>query len=167
MLIHIRRCRAPEQTDAEFGARGSHSDVWGFAATMLHLATGDQPYKDLTVVQMISAMVKAKPPSVPVTLPAWLQHLLKQCFSFEVTKRLTVLQLLQVKSCTCRLGRVKLTCPNTYLETCAQIFKERLKGPITAAPYTSSQQVPSHPPLPQAKTQQMSQVLQAEPHSAV
>lgn len=89
-------CRAPEQTDAEFGARGPHSHVWGFATTMLHLATGEQPYKGLTLVQMISAMVRSRPPSVPATLPAWLQHLLKQCLSFDVAKRATVLQLLQV-----------------------------------------------------------------------
>ena len=91
-------CRAPEQADAKFGARGAHSDVWGFAATMLHLVTGEQPYKDLTIMQMATAMLKAKPPRVPETLPAWLQHLLKQCFSFDVTERPPVLRPLQVNT---------------------------------------------------------------------
>ena len=93
----MRVLRAPEQTDAEFGARGPYTDVWGFGTTLLHLATGQQPYKDLTLVQMVTAMTKARPPAVPNTLPAWLQHILQQCFSFDVTKRPPVRQLLQVK----------------------------------------------------------------------
>ncbi|KAL0051146.1 hypothetical protein WJX82_002693 [Trebouxia sp. C0006] len=87
---------APEQTDADFGARGPHTDVWGFGTTLLHLATGQQPYKDLTLVQMVTAMTKARPPAVPHSLPAWLQLILQQCFSFDVTKRPPVQQLLQV-----------------------------------------------------------------------
>ncbi len=95
MRMHSHR--APEQTDAEFGARGPHTDVWGFGTTLLHLATGQQPYKDLTLVQMVTAMTKARPPAVPHTLPAWLQHILQQSFSFDVSKRPRVQQLLQVK----------------------------------------------------------------------
>lgn len=72
--------------------------MWGFATTMLHLATGELPYKDLTAVQMLTAMIKGKPPSMPDTLPAWLQHLLKQCFAFDVAKRPPVPQLLQVRT---------------------------------------------------------------------
>ena len=98
-------CRAPEQADADLGARGPHSDVWGFAAIMLHLATGELPYKDLTFVQVVRAMMKGTPPSVPDTLPPWLQPLLKQCFSFDVTKRPPVPQLLQVWTLSlCGLG---------------------------------------------------------------
>ncbi len=89
--------RAPEQTDPELGARGPHTDVWGFGTTLLHLATGQQPYKDLSLVQMVTAMTKARPPAVPDTLPAWLQHILQQCFSFDVLKRPPVQQLLQVR----------------------------------------------------------------------
>lgn len=37
-------CSAPEQVDAKFGVRGPHTDIWGFAACVLHLATGQQPY---------------------------------------------------------------------------------------------------------------------------
>ena len=64
--------RAPEQADAEFGDKGTHTDVWGFASSMLHLATGQLPYAGLTQVQMLTAMVKQRPPAVPDTLPAWL-----------------------------------------------------------------------------------------------
>ncbi len=95
--MRMQTHRAPEQTDPEFDARGPHTDVWGFATTLLHLATGQQPYKDLSLVQMVTAMTKGRAPAVPDTLPAWLQHVLKSCFSFEVVKRPTVLQLLQVK----------------------------------------------------------------------
>ncbi len=89
--------RAPEQVDAEFGSRGPHTDVWDFATCLLHLATAQQPYKDLTMVQMVTAMTKGRPPAVPPTLPAWLQHLLTQCLSFDIPARPSVLQLLQVK----------------------------------------------------------------------
>jgi len=95
--MHMQTHRAPEQTDAEFGARGPHTDVWGFGTTLLHLATGQQPYKDLTLVQMVTAMTKARPPAVPNTLPACLHLILQQCFTFDVTKRPSVQQLLQVK----------------------------------------------------------------------
>ncbi len=89
--------RAPEQADAEFGHRGPHNDVWGFATCLLHLATAQQPYQDLTLVQMLTAMTRGRPPAVPPTLPAWLQDLLKQCLSFDIPARPSVLQLLQVK----------------------------------------------------------------------
>ena len=64
---------------------------------MLHLATGELPYMDLNMMQLATAMLTARPPSVPETLPPWLQPLLKQCFSFDVTKRPPVPQLLQVE----------------------------------------------------------------------
>ena len=94
--VHIQYCRAAEEVDAEFGPRGTHSDVWGFATTVLHMATGQQPYHNLSMVQMVSAMTKKQLPNVPETLSAWLQQLLKQCFSFATAARPTVSQLLQV-----------------------------------------------------------------------
>ena len=89
-------CRAPEQADADFGPRGSHTDVWGFATTILHLATGQLPYNGLSQFQIMTAMIKKKPPSVPEALPGWLQHLLRQCLSFNVAERPSVAQVLQV-----------------------------------------------------------------------
>ena len=68
---------------------------------MLHLGTGEQPYMGLPPVQMLTAMIKGKPPSQPDTLPPWLQALLQQCFSFDVTKRPPVPQLLQVNTLVC------------------------------------------------------------------
>ena len=89
-------CRAPEQTDAELGTRGTHTDVWGFATTILHLATGQLPYNGLNAPQMLTAMIKGRPPAVPSTLPAWLQELLKQCLVFDAAARPSVQLLLQV-----------------------------------------------------------------------
>ena len=89
-------CRAPEQTDATSGCQGSHTDVWGFAATVLHMATGQLPYHGLTPHQVLASMIKQCPPAVPDVNPRWLQQLFKQCFAFDVAARPTVAQLLQV-----------------------------------------------------------------------
>ena len=75
---------------------------------MLYLATGELPYKDLTLVQMVDAMVKGKPPNVPDTLPAWLQHLLRHCFSFDVVERPPLPHLIQVKTVPVWHGRDSL-----------------------------------------------------------
>ena len=107
--------RAPEQADAEFGQRGPHTDVWGLAACILHLATGRPPYADLTQLQLVSAMLKRRPPEVPVSLPSWLQQALTQCLSFDTAARPTVDDLHKVLlpaifcNIACRLcGRLKL-----------------------------------------------------------
>ena len=123
--MRLQSHRAPEQTDAEFGARGPHTDVWGFGTTLLHLATGQQPYKDLTLVQMVTAMTKARPPAVPDTLPAWLLHVLLQCFNFDVTKRPPVQQLLQVKplfcvACCVRCSYVAHCCGDLLYAICCK-----------------------------------------------
>ena len=78
-------------------SRGAHTDVWGFAACILHMATGERPYKGLSLLQMISAMFKQRPPAVPSTLPPWLQQLFSQCFDFKAAARPSVLHLLQVR----------------------------------------------------------------------
>ena len=82
--------------DAEFGLRGTHTDVWGFATCILHLATGQLPYQGLTQMQMVSAMLKRRTPEVPSTLPGWLQLALKQCLNFDTAARTSVAQLLQM-----------------------------------------------------------------------
>ena len=98
-LCDLSAHRAPEQTDAEFGERGSHTDVWGFATTVLHLATGQLPYHGLTQMQILGAMARQRPPAVPDTLPAWLQRILTQCLTFDIAARPSVQQLLQARSC--------------------------------------------------------------------
>ena len=60
------------------------------------MATGQLPYQGLTPHQMLTAMIKQRPPAVPDTLPEWLQQLLKQCLAFDVAARPSVSQLLQV-----------------------------------------------------------------------
>ena len=98
-LQYVWACRAPEQADADFGIRGPHSDVWGYAATLLHLASGQLPYADLSQMQMLSAMYKRRPPDVPVSLPAWLRKMLQQCLSFDTAARPSVADLLEVGTC--------------------------------------------------------------------
>lgn len=90
--------RAPEQTDAEFGTRGTHTDVWGFAATVLHLASGQLPYNGLSPYQIMGAMMRQRSPAITDALPPWLQQILLQCFSFDVAARPSMLQLLQASS---------------------------------------------------------------------
>ena len=92
--------RAPEQTGEGFGRKGSHTDVWGFATTVLHLATGQLPYQGLTQHQMLTAMIKKRAPTVADTLPARLQQLLKQCLQFDTNKRPSVPALLQLSQHT-------------------------------------------------------------------
>ncbi len=82
--------------DKEFGLRGSHTDVWGFGTSMLHLATGHLPYEGLSAMQMVSAMSKRRMPEIPNSLPAWLQQALKQCLSFDSAARPSVSRLLEV-----------------------------------------------------------------------
>ena len=60
------------------------------------MATGQLPYQGLTPPQMLTAMIKQRPPAVPETIPDWLQQLLMQCLAFDVAARLAVTQLLQV-----------------------------------------------------------------------
>ena len=105
--------RAPEQADAEFGPRGSHTDMWGFGTTLLHLATGQLPYQGLTPFQIMRAMDKKRSPDVPDTLPGWLQQLLKQCLTFDVAARPSAAQLLQVTSLT--LQCIITSCRSTTL----------------------------------------------------
>lgn len=82
--------------DKEFGLRGSHTDVWGFGTSMLHLATGHLPYEGLSAMQMVSAMSKRRMPEMPNSLPDWLQQALKQCLSFDSAARPSVSRLLEV-----------------------------------------------------------------------
>jgi len=91
-----RRGRAPEQVHSELGARGPHNDVWGFAACILHLATGQLPYAGLTMIQMGTAMSEGRTPNIPDTLPEWLQQIMRDCVKFDATARPSVVQLQQV-----------------------------------------------------------------------
>ena len=89
-------CRAPEQVDAEFGCLGTHTDVWGFATCILHLATGQLPYQDLNQIQMVSAMLKGRALEVSTNLPDWLQHVLRQALTFDAAARPSVAMLHKV-----------------------------------------------------------------------
>ena len=103
----IYACRAPEQVDAEFGDSGTHTDVWGFAACMLHLATGQLPYQGLTQMQMVSAMFKKHAPEVPDSLPDWLQQILEHALTFNTAARPSVALLHKVHQSLCRCNVMK------------------------------------------------------------
>ena len=89
--------RAPEQVDKEFGLRGTYTDVWGFATTVLHLATGQLPYHGLTHLQIMFAMSKGRTPDVPSSLPMWLQKALTSCLTFDTAACPSMSQLHQVR----------------------------------------------------------------------
>lgn len=82
--------------DADFGAMSFHTDVWGFAACIMHIYSGQQPYPGLSQVQIVGAILKGRPPAIPSAVPEWLQQSLRQCFSFDATARPSVKQLHQV-----------------------------------------------------------------------
>ena len=63
---------------------------------MMHLATGQPPYHDLSQLQMLTAMIKKRQPEIPTSLPAWMQQVLQQCFSFDTAARPSVSYLHQV-----------------------------------------------------------------------
>ena len=79
----------------ECGHSGPRTDVWGFAACILHLATGQLPYQGSNPMQ-IASMILKYPLKVPATLPGWLQQTLQQCLSFDTAARPSVAELLQV-----------------------------------------------------------------------
>ena len=120
-MLHFAH-RAPERMDGGFGPRGSHTDVWGFATIVLHLATGEQPYNGLSIMQILCAMMKYQSPAVPSTLPEWLQHVLLQCFSFDVAARPSAAQVLQVSSASpCD----HLRCLHVVNRDCASLIRSR------------------------------------------
>lgn len=82
-------CRAPEQADADFGSRVTQTDVSGFAACILHVASGDIPYKQLSMMQMISAP--------EATGRAKLRQLLTQCLDFDPAARASAMHILEVR----------------------------------------------------------------------
>ena len=93
-------CRAPEQVDPDFGAMSISTDVWGFAACIMHIFSGQQPYPGLSQLQIVSAILKRRTPAIPSAFPEWLQQLLRQCFSFDTAARPSVMQLHQVNLAT-------------------------------------------------------------------
>ena len=46
--------------------------MWGFATFMLHFATGQLLYQGLTQRQLVSVMLRRRPPEVSSRLPEWL-----------------------------------------------------------------------------------------------
>ena len=67
---------------------------------------------------MLTAMIKRRPPTVPDTVPAWMQQLLKQCLEFDSTKRPSVPSLLEASEETkCYIVKKLSTSNNVNVET--------------------------------------------------
>lgn len=70
---------APEQWDDSFGKVGPKSDIWALGATMVHLLTGEPPYKGKTRDLIYDLVVRKRQPPLPpaaVALPQSLRSLL-------------------------------------------------------------------------------------------
>lgn len=91
-------CRSPEQFAP--GSRTSNKvDIWGFAATLLHMITGSPPWQHDTLMQICTAVGVAKQaPPLPEGLPPPLQALMSSCFEADPAKRPTAVYLLKVRA---------------------------------------------------------------------
>lgn len=91
--------RAPEQFAP--GCRTTNKvDVWGFAATLLHMITGSPPWQHDTLMQICTAVGVAKQaPPLPEGLPGPLQALMATCFEPDPARRPTAVYLLKVLYC--------------------------------------------------------------------
>lgn len=88
--------RAPEQFAP--GCRTTNKvDIWGFAATLLHMITGSPPWQHDTLMQICTAVGVAKQaPPLPEGLPGPVQALLATCFDADPARRPTAVHLLKV-----------------------------------------------------------------------
>lgn len=98
MCVCVCTYRAPEQFAP--GCRTTNKvDIWGFAATLLHMVTGSPPWQHDTLMQICTAVGVAKQaPSLPEGLPGPLQALIGTCFDADPARRPTAVFLLKVGS---------------------------------------------------------------------
>ena len=83
---------APEQLDrsGEFGVQGPCTDLWGIAATLYLLVSGETPYRGATMANIFKAVLTADPPRATThraDLPEWLDDLLATCLQRQADKR--------------------------------------------------------------------------------
>jgi serine/threonine protein kinase len=95
---------APEQFDPAAHV-GRPADVWGWAATLVHMLSGREPFAGVSVYSIGSLVIGSRQhPEVPAgagQVPG-LEQLLLDCFQFEAARRPTAQQAL------CRLGGIML-----------------------------------------------------------
>lgn len=89
--------RAPEQFTP--GHKPTNKvDIWGFAATLLHMVTGAPPWQHDTLLQICTAVgVSKQSPLLPEGLPPQMEALLRSCFDADPARRPTAAHLLKVK----------------------------------------------------------------------
>lgn len=93
---------------------GSHpltpaADMWAWACTVIHMATGAPPFANLGQMQVCNVVgMQQRSPPVPTHLPVELQGLLQHCLQVDRSLRPTAKEALQVRTCcqpaSCKLG---------------------------------------------------------------
>jgi serine/threonine protein kinase len=86
---------APEQleTGGHFGDIGSHTDVWGLAATLYYCLTGEAPYKGASLVNIYKALMTDDPKPVSAVnpgLPGWIVGVCQSALIRESTDRIAL-----------------------------------------------------------------------------
>lgn len=92
---------APEQGTASSSdatsatvATTDRTDVWAFAASMLHAASGRLPYETGNVFQIVAAHRDRRVPDVAgAALPYVLKELLSRCLTFDAPRRPTAFEV--------------------------------------------------------------------------
>ncbi|KAF6257707.1 kinase-like domain-containing protein [Scenedesmus sp. NREL 46B-D3] len=74
-------------------------DLWAWACTVLHMATGSAPFANLRESQIVMHVgVSKRPPAIPGSLPEPLRQLLAKCLTVEASQRPSAKEALQAVS---------------------------------------------------------------------
>ena len=74
------------------------SDIWSFAAVLLHCLTGKSAFEGKRNQQVVHALLQGQAPGqIPNSLPQLLQTLLAQCFLPDPSKRPSLVDVKQVR----------------------------------------------------------------------
>lgn len=108
LCLCLQPCRAPEQFTP--GHRPTNKvDIWGWAATLLHMLTGAPPWAADGLLQICTAVGVAKQaPPLPQGLPGQLEGLLRGCFEADPARRPTAGAILKVCMQVLREGQLIL-----------------------------------------------------------
>ena len=87
---------APEQWDTELGRPTPASDAYAAAATLCHVASGQPPYGNKQMQQiMTDVLVRKRLPTVPDSVPEPLRSALRGALQFHAADRTSVAEMLK------------------------------------------------------------------------
>ncbi|HET9385465.1 MAG TPA: protein kinase [Gemmatimonadales bacterium] len=88
MILGTAAYMSPEQ--AKGRAIDRRADVWAFGAVLFEMVSGRQPFSGDTVSETLAEVMKSEPPwqAIPVTVPAHLVRLIRQCLVKEPRQRI-------------------------------------------------------------------------------